>query len=86
MPRMRRRLRSAAVPVHRHSIPEVVVDGVLIGLAWYLAFKFRFDRGVPPRYEDLFEATVGPLIGGALVVFALSGLYNKWWRYFGRRD
>jgi FlaA1/EpsC-like NDP-sugar epimerase len=83
---MRRRLRSAAVPVHRHSIAEVVVDGVLIGLAWYLAFKLRFDRGIPPRYQDLFEATVGPLIGGALVVFALSGLYHKWWRYFGRRD
>jgi FlaA1/EpsC-like NDP-sugar epimerase len=86
MPRMRRRLRSAAVPLHRHSLPQIVVDGVLVGAAWYLAFKLRFDNGVPKRYEDLFEATVGPLVVGALVLFALSGLYNKWWRYFGRRD
>ena len=86
MPRMRRRLRSAAVPLHRHSVPQVVVDGVLVGAAWYLAFKLRFDNGVPRRYENLFESTVGPLVGGALVVFALTGLYQKWWRYFGRRD
>src|SRR5919201_2002669 len=86
MPRMRRRLRSPAVPLHRHSIPELLVDGVLIGAAWYLAFKLRFDHGIPPRYEDLFESTVGPLVGGAAMVFALSGLYHKWWRYFGRRD
>jgi FlaA1/EpsC-like NDP-sugar epimerase len=63
-----------------------VVDGVLVGAAWYLAFKLRFDNGVPRRYENLFESTVGPLVGGALVVFALTGLYQKWWRYFGRRD
>ncbi|HEY8867456.1 MAG TPA: nucleoside-diphosphate sugar epimerase/dehydratase [Solirubrobacteraceae bacterium] len=83
---MRRRLRSAAVPVHRHSIPQLVVDGALVALAWYLAFKFRFDRGVPPRYHDLFSTTVVPLVGIAMVVFALSRVYTKWWRYFGRAD
>jgi FlaA1/EpsC-like NDP-sugar epimerase len=83
---MRRRIRSAALPVHRHSLPQLAVDGLLVALAWYLAFKLRFDRGVPPRYQDLLAATIGPVAGGALVIFALSGLYQKWWRYFGRRD
>jgi FlaA1/EpsC-like NDP-sugar epimerase len=86
MPPMRRRIRSAALPVHRHSLPQLAVDGLLVALAWYLAFKLRFDRGVPSRYEDLFESTIGVVVGGALVIFALSGLYQKWWRYFGRRD
>ena len=83
---MRRRIRSAALPVHRHSLPQLAVDGLLVALAWYLAFKLRFDRGVPPRYQDLLEAMIGPAVGGGLVIFALSGLYQKWWRYFGRRD
>jgi FlaA1/EpsC-like NDP-sugar epimerase len=86
MPAMRRRIRSAALPVHRHSLPQLAVDGLLVALAWYLAFKLRFDRGVPPRYQDLLQATIGPVVGGGLVIFALSGLYQKWWRYFGRRD
>ena len=29
---MRRRISSAALPVHRHSIPQIAVDGVLVAL------------------------------------------------------
>ena len=29
---------------------------------------------------------IGPVVGGGLVIFALFGLYQKWWRYFGQRD
>ena len=83
---MRRRLRSAALPVHRHSLPQLLVDGALVALAWYLAFTFRFDRGIPVRYERLLEDTIAPLVLGALLIFALSGMYQKWWRYLGRRD
>ncbi len=74
------------LPVHRHSLPQLVVDGLLVALAWWLAFVLRFDRGIPPRYQDLLEATLVPVALGAVVVFALSGMYQKWWRYFGRRD
>ncbi|MDQ4040909.1 MAG: polysaccharide biosynthesis protein [Actinomycetota bacterium] len=83
---MRRRIRSVGLPVHRHSLPQLVVDGLLVALAWWLAFVLRFDRGIPPRYQDLLEATLVPVALGAVVVFALSGMYQKWWRYFGRRD
>jgi FlaA1/EpsC-like NDP-sugar epimerase len=83
---MRGRIRSATPPLHRYAGLQLVVDGALIGLAWFLAFKLRFDDGLPARYDDLFRATAGPVVGGALVVFAASGLYQKWWRYFGRRD
>jgi hypothetical protein len=46
---MRRRIRSAALPVHRHSAPQMLVDAVLVALAWLLAFKLRFDNGIPAR-------------------------------------
>ena len=83
---MRRRIRSTGLPVHRHSLPQLLVDGLLVALAWWLAFVLRFDRGIPPRYDDLLMATLIPAVIGAVVIFALSGMYQKWWRYFGRGD
>ncbi len=84
---MRRRLSSAAFPVHRHSLPQLVVDGGLVALAYYLAFQLRFDQGpVPRRYDRLFEVTVPWVVVGSLAVFAVFGLYQKWWRFVGQRD
>ena len=42
---MRRRIRSAALPLHRHSLPQLAVDGALVALAYYLAFQLRFTSG-----------------------------------------
>ena len=83
---MRRRIRSAGLPVHRHSVPQVIVDGLLVAAAWLLAFQLRFDNGIPPRYRDLVSSTVAVVVAGSLLIFALSGMYQKWWRYLGRED
>jgi FlaA1/EpsC-like NDP-sugar epimerase len=85
---MRRRIRSAAFPLRRHSLPQIAVDGALVTLAYWLAYRLRFDgpRGVPDRYQDLFEATVAPVVVGSMVVYAVFGLYQKWWRYVTQRD
>ena len=84
---MRRRLRSASVPLlHRHSLPQLVVDGVLVALAYYLAFALRFDNGLPRRYEELFENTIAWVVVASLVIFTISRMYGKWWRYAGQRD
>src|ERR1700729_1155857 len=53
---MRRRMRSAALPVHRHALPQLVVDGVLVALAYLLAFWLRFAGhpwGTHIRYSGL---------------------------------
>jgi FlaA1/EpsC-like NDP-sugar epimerase len=87
MPRMPRRIRlAAALPFHRHSLPQVAVDGGLVALAYYLAFELRFDGGVPPLYRDLFERTIGFVVIGSVFVFALFGLYRHWMRYASQRD
>ena len=57
-PAMRRRLRSASFPLHRHSLPQLAIDGVLVGLAYVLAFQLRFDRGLKGSYQTLFERTL----------------------------
>jgi FlaA1/EpsC-like NDP-sugar epimerase len=73
--------------LNRHRMWQVVVDGGLVALAWYLAFQLRFDRGVPPRYEDFLTAQVFLVIVGLkLGTFVFFGLYDHWWRYLSIRD
>jgi FlaA1/EpsC-like NDP-sugar epimerase len=83
---MRRRIRSATLPLHRHSLPQLAVDGGLVALAYFLAYQLRFDGNLPARYGDLFAATILPVIIGSLLVFTLFRLYQKWWRYSSWRD
>src|SRR3954447_23117237 len=84
--RMRRRLRSASFPLHRHSLPQLVIDGVLVALAYVLAFQLRFDRGLTPSYQSLFERTLPWAVGLSLVFYVGHRLYGKWWRYSTLRD
>ncbi len=83
---MRRRIRSAAFPIHRHSLPQLAVDGALVALAYYLAFQLRFNSGPPRHYEELRSATIWWVLGGSLPVLVLAGVYQRRWRYAGQRD
>jgi FlaA1/EpsC-like NDP-sugar epimerase len=83
---MRRRIRSAAFPVHRHSVPQLLVDGVLVALAYYLAFTLRFDDAVPTRYQHLLDATLPWVVPVVLIVLAAFGCYQRLWTYVSQRD
>jgi FlaA1/EpsC-like NDP-sugar epimerase len=83
---MRRRIRSAAFPVHRHALPQVALDAGLVALSYFLAYRLRFDGGVPPRYQDLFDRTITFAICGSVFIFALLGLYRHWMRYSSQRE
>ena len=85
---MRRRLFSAALPVHRHSFPQVALDAGLVALAYFLAFRLRFDGAseLPRRYEQLFATTILPAIVLALLCLAASGVYRRWMRYSSQRE
>jgi FlaA1/EpsC-like NDP-sugar epimerase len=84
---MRRRLRSAAFPLHRHSLPQLAIDGALVAVAYYLSYRLRFDAGrMPHKYDRLFDSTIVFVVAGSLVVFALFRLELKQWRYTSSRD
>jgi FlaA1/EpsC-like NDP-sugar epimerase len=83
---MRRRIRSAALPLHRHSLPQLAVDGVLVALAYYLAFQLRFNSGPPRDYSRLREATIWWVLVGSMPVLVLARVYQRRWRYSGQRD
>jgi FlaA1/EpsC-like NDP-sugar epimerase len=83
---MRRRIRSAALPLHRHSLPQLAVDGALVALAYYLAFQLRFDSGPPAQYAHLREDTIWWVLVGSLPTLVLARVYQRRWRYAGQRD
>ena len=76
-------------PVYRNRVGQILADAALVALAYFLAFQLRFlddPHGWPHRYEVLFAQSVGFVIAGKLIVFAIAGLYQKWWRYVSGRD
>jgi FlaA1/EpsC-like NDP-sugar epimerase len=86
---MRQRMRSAAFPVHRHAIPQLVADGILVALAYLLAFRLRFPdgfHGAGHRYGLLFSATIPWVVLAAVASLAAFGQYQRLWRYVGQRD
>jgi FlaA1/EpsC-like NDP-sugar epimerase len=83
---MSRRIRSAAFPVHRHSLAQLLVDGALVALAYFLAFRLRFEGRPPARYEELFEATIPWVVPLTVAVLAGFGQYERLWMFVGQRD
>src|SRR5215207_7999847 len=85
---MRRRLSTAAFPVHRHSAPQVALDAGLVALAYFLAYRLRFDGagGVPDLYHDLFLRTLAFAVLGSVAIFALFGVYRHWMRYSSQSE
>jgi FlaA1/EpsC-like NDP-sugar epimerase len=83
---MRRRIRSAALPLHRHSLPQLAVDGALVAFAYYLAFQLRLTTRLPLHYSQLRADTIWWVLAGSLPVLVLSRVYQRRWRYAGQRD
>jgi FlaA1/EpsC-like NDP-sugar epimerase len=74
------------IPITRHRLWQLAADAVLIAAAWWLAFQLRWDHGVPPPYQRLFEHSILIVVAINLVVFVLAGFYRRWWRYVSTRD
>src|SRR5215208_2370232 len=83
---MRRRTRLAALPVHRHALPQIAVDAGLVALAYFLAYRLRFDGGIPSDYQQLCEHTLSFVVIGSGTIFAGFGLYRHWMRYSSQRE
>jgi FlaA1/EpsC-like NDP-sugar epimerase len=74
------------MPLHRRSLAQLAVDGVLVALAYYLAFQLRFDNGPTGHYAELRSRTIWWVLAGSLLVLVCSRVYQRRWRYSGQRD
>ena len=76
----------AALPVHRHSLPQIALDAALLALAYFVAYQLRFDGGVPEDYQELFTRTLSFVVIGGVFIFGAFGLYRHWMRYSSQRE
>ncbi len=72
--------------MHKRRILEVLVDVVLICLAYTSSFVLRFDGAIPPQHFLVLAQSLPLIISLKLIVFASFGLYSGVWRYVGMRD
>jgi FlaA1/EpsC-like NDP-sugar epimerase len=79
-------MRSAASPVHRHALPQLVVDGILVALAYFLAFWLRFEGTFNGKWGHLFEVTIAGVVAACLVALTAFGQYQRLWKFVGQRD
>jgi nucleoside-diphosphate-sugar epimerase len=67
-------------------VNQQILDGIVVGLSFYLAFFIRYDGLIPPLHDYQFWAMVCPLIAGRLATNFFFGLHRIQWRYISFRD
>ena len=76
-------------PVYRNRVLQVLADAALVALSFFLAFQPALPRhrtACRTATRSSSPRSVGFVVVGKIVVFALHGLYQKWWRYVSGRD
>ena len=87
LPVPERRVPAVRSPFNRHALWQIAADAGIIALAWTLAWLLRFDQGRPVYYDRYLDwQIILVVVAIQLTVFALSGFYNRWWRYVSTRD
>ena len=71
---------------YKRRIAEVLLDLVLMTLAYYGAFLLRFGGTIPARQMIFFEHFAPLVLGTEAALFLMGGLYHGIWRYVGIED
>jgi UDP-GlcNAc:undecaprenyl-phosphate GlcNAc-1-phosphate transferase len=71
---------------YKRNIVEVLVDFVLICIAYYGSYLLRYEGKISPANLDLFMNSLSWVIATKLACFSYSGLYKKIWKYIGVID
>jgi glycosyltransferase involved in cell wall biosynthesis/UDP-N-acetylmuramyl pentapeptide phosphotransferase/UDP-N-acetylglucosamine-1-phosphate transferase len=66
-------------------VAEVLLDLLLISVAYYGAYRLRFE-GEFARYFDYFAQSLPVVLGVQIVVLFAVGVYRGLWRYFTLSD
>jgi FlaA1/EpsC-like NDP-sugar epimerase len=69
-----------------HHIPQIIADAALVAASLLLAFLIRFEFSIPASDWRILRNTIVVVIAVKLLVFFLSGLYDRMWRYVSIRE
>lgn len=79
-------LKTQIPTIIRRRLLVFVIDIILIGLAFLLAFLLRFDFRIPAEFQPHFWQGLIVVLIVMPVVFLAFGLYRNLWRYASLQD
>jgi UDP-GlcNAc:undecaprenyl-phosphate GlcNAc-1-phosphate transferase len=71
---------------YKRRVFEVLLDLLLVALAYYGAYILRFDGDIPEQQLAIFMKTLPLLMLIQMAMFWLGGVYRGLWRYMGVDD
>jgi UDP-GlcNAc:undecaprenyl-phosphate GlcNAc-1-phosphate transferase len=71
---------------HKRRLFEVLLDALIIPLAYYAAYLIRWDGSIPDQQLQVFLRTVPAVVGLKLILFLVVGMYDGLWRYASIKD
>lgn len=84
---MRRRLDRVTGTLQGHRrLLALAIYAAIAAFAYAIAYLLRFEFAVPPRYAQLYTATVVPLVAIRMAVFIGFRLTRERWRYASAPD
>jgi UDP-GlcNAc:undecaprenyl-phosphate GlcNAc-1-phosphate transferase len=72
--------------MHKRRVAEVILDVSLVSLAYYWAYRVRFDNQAVQAYLSVFLQSLPIVLGLQMVAFFVVGVYRGVWRLFGLMD
>jgi UDP-GlcNAc:undecaprenyl-phosphate GlcNAc-1-phosphate transferase len=73
--------------MYKRRVGEVLLDFCLVAIAYYFAYRLRFED--PEQFLNEFRnftASLPVVLASQLIAFFIVGVYRPVWRYFGLMD
>jgi len=71
---------------YKRRVFEILLDVVLVVVAYNGAYLLRFDGGAPPAQMDILLRSLPLVIAIQMLCFLVLGVYQGLWRYAGLSD
>lgn len=71
---------------YRRRLLEIVLDLLIIGLAYYLSFLIKFDLEIPNSVVEELLKTLPVVMIVSIATYVLFGVYRGLWRYLDLND
>lgn len=71
---------------YKRRMMEIIIDVMLIALAYHSAYLLRFENGVPDVQMKIFLRSLPLVIAVQMLSFLIGGVYGGLWRYVGIAD
>jgi UDP-GlcNAc:undecaprenyl-phosphate GlcNAc-1-phosphate transferase len=72
--------------LYKRRVAEVMLDFCLIAIAYYGAYRLRFEGGEYLANVETFYASLSVVLASQLVAFFIVGVYRGVWQQFGLID